>query len=81
MGGSNNFSVTLFSDGTVNFDYGSVTASDGLIGATPGGGATGTPVDLSAVGGGKVSDSVHELFNSSNPYDLGNPDALTFTPD
>lgn len=79
--GANNFSVTLFSDGTVNFDYGSVTASDGLIGATPGGGATGTPVDLSAVGGGKVTDSVHELFNFSNPYDLGDPDALTFTPD
>ena len=79
--GANNFSVTLFSDGTVNFDYGSVTASDALIGATPGGGALGTPVDLSAVGGGKVSESVHELFNFSSPYDLGNPDALTFTPD
>jgi hypothetical protein len=79
--GANNFSVTLFADGTVNFDYGSVTASDGLIGATPGGGAIGTAVNLSAVGGGKVSDSVHELFNFSSPYDLGNPDALTFTPD
>jgi hypothetical protein len=79
--GANNFSVTLFSDGTVHFDYGSVSAADGLIGATPGGGATGAPVDLSAVGGGKVSDSVHELFTVSSPYDLGNPDALTFTPD
>ena len=79
--GANNFSVTLFSDGTVHFDYGSVTATDGLIGATPGGGATGTPVDLSAVGGGAISESAHELFNFSNPYDLGDPDALTFTPD
>jgi hypothetical protein len=79
--GANNFSVTLFSDGTVNFDYGSVSASDGLIGATPGGGAPGTPTDLSVVGGGKVSDSVHEQFTFGSPYDLANPDALTFTPD
>jgi hypothetical protein len=77
--GANNFSVTLYSDGPVEFDYGSVTATDGLIGATPGGGALSTPVDLSAVGGGDVIDSLVELFGFGNPYDLGNPDSLTFT--
>ena len=78
--GANNFSVTLHADGQVDFDYGSVTATDGLIGATPGNGAVAMPVDLSAVGGGLVSDSLVELFGFGNPYDLGNPDSLTFTP-
>ncbi len=77
--GANNFSVTLFADGQVNFDYGSVTATDGLIGATPGNGAVSMPVDFSAVGGGDVVDSLVELFGFGNPYDLGNPDSLTFT--
>jgi hypothetical protein len=78
--GANNFSVTLYSSGQVDFDYGSVTATDGLIGATPGNGAASMPVDLSAVGGGDVVDSLVELFGFGNPYDLGNPDSLTFTP-
>ena len=77
--GANNFSVTFHSDGQVDFDYGSVTATDGLIGATPGNGAIAMPVDLSAVGGGLVSDSLVELFSFGNPYDLGNPDSLTFS--
>ena len=77
--GANNFSVTLYPDGPVEFDYGSVTATDGLIGATPGNGAVSTPVDLSNVGGGDVIDSLVELFGFGNPYDLGNPDSLTFS--
>lgn len=79
IGGANNFSVTLYADGQVNFDYGSVTATDGLIGATPGNGALSTPVDFSVVGGGDVVDSLVELFGFGNPYDLGDPDSLTFT--
>ena len=77
--GANNFSVTLHADGQVDFDYGSVTATDGLIGATPGNGALSMSVDLSVLGGGDVSDSLVELFGFGNPYDLGNPDSLTFS--
>jgi hypothetical protein len=78
---TNTFSVTLTSSGNVRFDYGSVAASDGLVGTTPGGGTPGMPVDLSAVGGGSISASPYELFNFSSPYDLADPDTLTFTPD
>lgn len=79
--GANNFSVTLRSDGTVDYDYGSVTVTGAIIGTAAGNGAPSTPVDLSAIGGGVISDSPLEEFTLGNPYDLGNPDALSFTPD
>ncbi|MGB5411885.1 MAG: hypothetical protein WBN09_10180 [Woeseiaceae bacterium] len=66
--GANNFSVTPHSDGQVDFDYGSVTATDGLVGVTPGNGATSMPVDFSAVGGGDVVASLVDLFGFGNPY-------------
>lgn len=79
--GANNFSVTLHSDGTIDFDYGSVTAPGSIIGTAIGNGALSTPVDLSATGGGSISTSPVEDFTLGTPYDLGDPDALTFTPD
>ncbi len=78
--GANNFSVTLRSDGTVDYDYSSVTAAGGIIGTSLGNGALSTPVDVSATGGGMISTSPVELFDFLNLYDLGNPDALSFTP-
>lgn len=77
--GANNFSVTLFSNGEVHFDYGSVTATDGIAGVAEGGGEASTATDLSATGGGAISDSPVEVFNVGNPNDLSN-DNLSFNP-
>ncbi len=79
--GANNFSVTLHSDGTIDFDYGSVTAAGSIVGTATGNGAMSTPADLSATGGGSIGTSPVEEFTLDNPYDLANPDALSFTPD
>ncbi len=78
--GSNTFSITLYADGTIDYDYGTVSATSGIIGAAQGNGASSTAVDLSATGGGSISASPVEEFDAGNPYDLGDPDALTFTP-
>lgn len=78
--GANNFSVTLHSDGQVDYDYGSVTATTPLVGAAEGGGEASAATDMSVTGGGDISDSPVEDFVSTGGYDLGNPDALTFTP-
>ena len=78
--GANNFSVTLFSNGDVQYDYGSVTASTPLVGAAEGGGESSTATDFSAAGGGNISDSPVELFTFGSPFDFSNPDTLVFTP-
>ena len=78
--GANNFSVTLRSDGTVDYDYGSVTAATPLVGAAEGGGASSTATDMSVSGGGLISDSPVEDFSLTGGYDLADPDALSFTP-
>lgn len=79
--GANNFSVTLRSDGTVDFNYGSVTAAGSIVGTALGAGAFSTPVDLSTMGGGAISTSPVEDFTLGSPFDLGDGDTLIFTPD
>ena len=78
--GSNTFSITLYSNGDVDYDYGSVSATSGIIGTAQGNGTPSTAVDLSATGGGSISTSPVEEFADPSFYDLGNPDALSFTP-
>lgn len=78
--GSNTFQVTLFASGDVEIAYGDVSATDGLVGVTGGGGAVSTATDFSATGGGTIGDSPVELFNFGNPYDLPVGQILGFTP-
>ena len=78
--GANNFSVTMFSDGNVEYDYGGITAIGPLVGAAEGGGEASTATDMSATGGGAISDSPVEAFDGGSPYDLLNPDNLSFNP-
>ncbi len=78
--GANNFSVTMFSDGNVEYDYGGITAIEPLFGAAEGGGVALTATDMSATAGGAISDSRVEAFDSGSPYDLLNPDNLSFNP-
>ena len=79
--GSNSFSITLHADGMIDYDYGSVSATSAIIGTAQGNGAASTAVDLSVTGGGSISTSPVEEFTPGSQYDLGDPDALTFTPD
>ena len=76
--GANNFSVTMFSNGQVQYDYGSVTATTPLVGAAEGGGAPSTATDFSVDGGGDIDDSPVEDFVSTGGYDLGSPNTLVF---
>ncbi len=76
--GANTFSVTLFDTGDFVISYGDVTATDGLAGASEGGGAADPgATDLSANGPYSKSGTTYELFNGGNPNDLDNT-VLTF---
>lgn len=79
--GSNTFSVTMAADGTVTIDYGSVTALDGIVGLTPGGGvANPGETDFSAGGLFSASGTTYERFTgSSDPFDLDGA-TLVFDP-
>jgi hypothetical protein len=69
--GSNTFSVTLFATGNYIVSYGGVTAIDGLVGTTQGGGAANPgPTNLSDGGPFSRSGTTYELFNAGNPFDL-----------
>ena len=69
--GSNTFSVTLFATGNYVVSYGGVTAVDGLVGTTQGGGAANPgPTNLSAAGPFGKSGTTYELFNAGSPFDL-----------
>lgn len=69
--GSNTFAVTMRSDGSVEIVYGTVTALDGLVGVTPGGGAANPgETDLSAATSLSVVGTTYELFTASDPFDL-----------
>ena len=70
--GSNTFTLTLHSSGQVTIDYGNVTALDGLVGVSPGGGA---PVvvesNLSSAIAWPVAGTTFELFTgAADPFDL-----------
>lgn len=79
--GANNFSVTLAADGSVTIAYGSVTALDGIVGVTEGGGAADPgETDLSAGGPFLAVGTTYERFTgSSDPFDLDDQ-TLAFQP-
>lgn len=69
--GANNFAVTLRADGSVTIVYGSVTANDGLVGVTPGGGADNSgPTYLSSGSTYPVLGTTYYLFTGGDPFDL-----------
>lgn len=76
--GSNTFSITMNADGSVVLDYVSVSAGDGIVGVTQGGGAADPgETDLSAAGGLSVNGTTYEQFTGD--FDL-NGVTLTFNP-
>ena len=70
------FEVTLRPDGTCTILYGTVTARDGVVGFSAGGGKTSgaeTAVNLSALGGNFGTGgetAIFELFTTASPFDL-----------
>ncbi len=67
--GSNSFSVTLDSNGDYSIDYGAVSAGDGIVGTTPGGGAANPgETDLSAGGPYTKAGTTYEQFTGD--FDL-----------
>mgnify|MGYP001063681373 FL=1 len=79
-GDSNTFMVTLRDDGSFTIEYGLVAATDGLAGASEGGGA-GDPgaTDLGAGGPYPAAGTTYELFNAGNLNDLSGA-TLDFVP-
>jgi len=80
--GANNFSITLYATGDVMIEYGSVTATDGMVGVSPGLGASDPgETDLSAAGTLSASGTTYELFTgSSDPFDLSGQTLLFVAP-
>ena len=79
--GSNTFSVTLHSDGTVDVDYGAVSALDGITGVTQGGGAA-NPGETNLSAGGPfsaVGTTFEQFTGAGDPFDLAGA-SLTFDP-
>jgi hypothetical protein len=69
-GNSNNFAVTLRSDGSITVAYGNIDATDGLAGVTEGGGAVDPGAsDLSSSATWPVAGTTYELFGGGNPND------------
>lgn len=69
--GSNSFSVTLNADGSVQIAYGAVSATDGLVGVTEGGGAANPgETDLSAAPNQSVVGTTFEQFTFGDGFDL-----------
>ncbi|MEO1334460.1 MAG: hypothetical protein AAFV29_02410 [Myxococcota bacterium] len=67
----NSFKITLTPDGGVSVVYGSIAATDGIAGVSPGGGASDPgSTDLSE-GGLSVFGVTYEQFGFANPNDLG----------
>jgi hypothetical protein len=69
-GNSNNFAVTLRSDGSITVAYGNIDATDGLAGVTEGGGAADPGAsDLSSSATWPAAGTTYELFGGGNPND------------
>jgi hypothetical protein len=79
--GSNSFTVTLFSDGTVQVDYGAMSALDGIAGVTQGGGAANPgESNLSSSPTWPVLGTTYEQFTgAADPNDLSGL-SLTYQP-
>ncbi len=76
--GANTFSVTLESSGRITIAYGDVTAGDGIVGVTPGGGAADPgETDLSAGGPFSAAGTTYEQFTGD--FDLDNQ-TIVFDP-
>ena len=71
---ANSFTITLFNSGTIELGGYDIDAQDGLVGISPGGGATGNAVDLNTANG-TYSGAIYEVF--AYPNDLAR---VTFTP-
>ena len=69
---TNTFTVTLAPTGDITVAYGVIDAVDGIAGISEGGGAAGTPVDLSAAPNQSNLGTVYEQFSFANPNDLSN---------
>lgn len=70
--GANSFKVTLAAGAVTSLDYGAMSAMDGIVGLSPGGGtASGLPLNFSlAPNGIGPGDAPYEEFDSANPNDL-----------
>ncbi len=69
--GANTFAVTLSSDGSVDIIYDNVSATDGLVGVTEGGGAVNPgETDFSAAGCPSATGTSYEQFGFGDPFDL-----------
>ena len=69
--GANNFSVTLYPDGTFDMAFGAMDATSGLTGSTEGGGAADPgETDLSAGGPFPYSGTTYELFTGDFDLEL-----------
>jgi len=72
-GDSNNFDVTLNSDGSFSIEYGALGSVDAIVGTTPGGGAADPgETDLSAGGPYPATGTTYEQFTGgADAVDLG----------
>ncbi|MDX1503520.1 MAG: PPC domain-containing protein [Thermoanaerobaculia bacterium] len=69
--GANNFTVTLDVSGEYSIEYGDVTASDGIVGTTEGGGAANPgETDFSLGGPFNKAGTTYEQFTFGDPFDL-----------
>ncbi len=69
--GSNTFAITLNANGDISIDYGAVSALDGLVGVSQGGGAANPgPTDLSTGPPLSASGTTYQLFTAGSPFDL-----------
>ena len=91
--GTNTFSILLFDDGRIHFQYEGMSMADGLVGWSCAPGSVGSEVDMTGVmaslGVGEwgygtgTEDYVYEIFGSDNDLDdtvirlCGNPDGST----
>ena len=67
----NSFDVTLFADGRIVIEYGTVAAQDGIVGVTPGGGAADPgETDFSAGGSFSANGTTYEQFTFGDAFDL-----------
>ncbi len=75
--GSNTFSAELFSDGTIQMVYGNVSASDGIVGISPGNGLLGDPGQTNFSAGSGFYANTGVIYEDFSDFDLSGQ-TLTF---